>query len=65
MQGNKTINQYVILGKLGSGAYSKVKLCMNTEDNELYHLLNFLIWIAIPILYSFSLSNAYSSSALF
>jgi len=35
-EGNKIVNQYVILGKLGSGAYAKVKLCMSTEDNELY-----------------------------
>ncbi|KAL6054220.1 Calcium calmodulin-dependent protein kinase kinase 2 [Balamuthia mandrillaris] len=34
--GNKCINQYVLIKSLGKGSYSKVKLCINTLDNELY-----------------------------
>lgn len=37
-QGNKLVNQYVILRKLGGGSYGKVKLAMNSDDNELYAL---------------------------
>jgi len=35
-EGNKYVNQYLILRTLGHGAYGKVKLVMNSEDNELY-----------------------------
>jgi len=34
--GNVTVNQYVLLKELGRGSYGKVKLCVNTEDNEFY-----------------------------
>ena len=32
----KMINQYSIVRKLGEGAYSKVQLCRNEENNQLY-----------------------------
>jgi len=34
--GNKVINEYVIIKSIGRGSSSKVKLCINTQDNELY-----------------------------
>ena len=34
--GNKKINQYIVLEELGRGAFAKVKLCVNTEDNKRY-----------------------------
>jgi serine/threonine protein kinase len=37
-QGHKVVNHYVVLGKLGTGAYSKVKLCMDLEDSSPYAL---------------------------
>lgn len=33
---NKSVNQYVLLKKLGTGTYGKVKLAHNTDDNQLY-----------------------------
>lgn len=39
--GNKTVNQYVLLKKIGRGAYAKVKLCLNTEDNQYYVSMRF------------------------
>lgn len=38
LQGHKMVNHYVVLGKLGTGAYSKVKLCMDLEDSSPYAL---------------------------
>eukprot|EP01080_Neovahlkampfia_damariscottae_P000579 gene579-8089_t len=32
--GNKTINEYTILSTLGSGAFAKVKLCMNSTNDK-------------------------------
>lgn len=37
-EGNKIVNEYVIIRTLGSGSYGKVKLCINTENNEFYAL---------------------------
>ncbi|KAG2546473.1 serine/threonine-protein kinase GRIK1-like [Panicum virgatum] len=34
--GNKMVNQYVHLGKIGSGSYGKVVLYRNVEDGKLY-----------------------------
>eukprot|EP01028_Stygiella_incarcerata_P010952 TRINITY_DN5963_c1_g1_i1.p1 TRINITY_DN5963_c1_g1~~TRINITY_DN5963_c1_g1_i1.p1 ORF type:complete len:562 (+),score=170.45 TRINITY_DN5963_c1_g1_i1:78-1763(+) len=34
--GNKMVNEYVILRLLGRGQYGKVKLAMNMKDNQLY-----------------------------
>jgi len=36
--GNKFVNQYVIVNDLGTGAYGKVKLSINTENNQFYAL---------------------------
>ncbi|CAL8468719.1 g8259 [Coccomyxa elongata] len=32
------VNQYVVVKTLGEGAYGKVKLCLNSEDHNLYAL---------------------------
>lgn len=32
------MNQYVVVKTLGEGAYGKVKLCLNSEDHNLYAL---------------------------
>ncbi len=32
------MNQYVVVKTLGQGAYGKVKLCLNSEDHNLYAL---------------------------
>ena len=32
--GNKMINEYTILSTLGSGAFAKVKLCMNNTNEK-------------------------------
>jgi [calcium/calmodulin-dependent protein kinase] kinase len=37
-QGCTFVNQYVVIKTLGQGAYGKVKLCLNTEDHNLYAL---------------------------
>jgi hypothetical protein len=37
-EGNKIVNEYVIIKTLGSGSYGKVKLCINTENNDFYAL---------------------------
>jgi len=34
--GNRTVNQYVVLQEIGRGNFGKVKLCINTKDNEFY-----------------------------
>lgn len=34
--GATVINQYVVVKTLGRGAFGKVKLCLNTVDNQLY-----------------------------
>jgi [calcium/calmodulin-dependent protein kinase] kinase len=34
-QGNKRINQYIVIRTLGKGSYGKVKLCRNVETKEL------------------------------
>ena len=47
-QGNKLVNQYVILRKLGGGSYGKVKLAMNSDDNELYALCHMSVITAVP-----------------
>lgn len=36
MQGMTFVNQYIIVGTLGQGAFGKVKLVLNTEDMNLY-----------------------------
>ena len=33
--GNKMINKYMIVRELGRGVHGKVKLCRDTETNEL------------------------------
>ena len=38
MQGCTFVNQYVVVKTLGQGAYGKVKLCLNSEDHNLYAL---------------------------
>ncbi len=38
MQGCTFVNQYVVVKTLGEGAYGKVKLCLNSEDHNLYAL---------------------------
>lgn len=37
-QGCTFVNQYVVVKTLGQGAYGKVKLCLNSEDHNLYAL---------------------------
>ncbi|PNT62252.1 hypothetical protein BRADI_4g00245v3 [Brachypodium distachyon] len=37
-EGNKMVNEYVHLWKIGSGSYGKVVLYRNTEDGKLYAL---------------------------
>ena len=32
------MNQYVVVKTLGEGAFGKVKLCLNSEDHNLYAL---------------------------
>lgn len=34
--GNKLVNQYCVMRTIGVGAYGKVKLVLNLEDNQLY-----------------------------
>lgn len=36
MQGVTFVNQYIIMRTLGSGSFGKVKLCMNSQDQQLY-----------------------------
>eukprot|EP01095_Lingulamoeba_sp_RSL-Kostka_P002280 TRINITY_DN1312_c3_g1_i3.p1 TRINITY_DN1312_c3_g1~~TRINITY_DN1312_c3_g1_i3.p1 ORF type:complete len:558 (-),score=155.78 TRINITY_DN1312_c3_g1_i3:65-1738(-) len=36
LDGNKVINNYIIIKTLGKGSYAKVKLCINSKDNEFY-----------------------------
>ncbi|ONM15460.1 Serine/threonine-protein kinase GRIK1 [Zea mays] len=51
--GNKMVNQYVHLGKIGSGSYGKVVLYRNIKDGKLY---------AVKVLFSATLvSVAYMS----
>ena len=38
LQGCTFVNQYVVVKTLGQGAYGKVKLCLNSEDHNLYAL---------------------------
>ena len=38
LQGCTFVNQYVVIKTLGQGAYGKVKLCLNSEDHNLYAL---------------------------
>jgi serine/threonine protein kinase len=35
-QGRKKVNQYLFLSTIGKGSYAKVKLCLNTIDNNYY-----------------------------
>lgn len=35
-QGMKRLNQYCLLHVLGRGAYGKVRMCLNTEDQQRY-----------------------------
>lgn len=34
--GNKSVNEYLLIKTIGKGSFAKVKLCLNTKDNELY-----------------------------
>lgn len=34
--GNKIVNNYVVIKTIGIGTFSKVKLALNTDDNQLY-----------------------------
>ena len=36
LQGITFVNQYIIVGTLGRGAFGKVKLVLNSEDHNLY-----------------------------
>lgn len=36
MQGMTFVNQYIIVGTLGQGAFGKVKLVLNSQDMNLY-----------------------------
>lgn len=36
VQGMTFVNQYIIVGTLGQGAFGKVKLVLNTQDMNLY-----------------------------
>ena len=38
LQGCTFVNQYVVVKTLGQGAFGKVKLCLNSEDHNLYAL---------------------------
>ncbi|CAK0780807.1 hypothetical protein CVIRNUC_005182 [Coccomyxa viridis] len=38
IKGCTFVNQYVVVKTLGQGAYGKVKLCLNSEDHNLYAL---------------------------
>lgn len=38
LQGCTFVNQYVVVKTLGQGAYGKVKLCLSSEDHNLYAL---------------------------
>ena len=35
-QGATFVNQYIVVKTLGRGAYGKVKLCLDSQDHELY-----------------------------
>lgn len=45
--GNSMINEYSIIGNLGEGSYSEVKLCMNF-NNQPFVLLFFKKKILLP-----------------
>lgn len=38
LDGDQTINQYVVMGEIGEGSFGKVKLARSKDDNKLYAL---------------------------
>lgn len=38
--GNKTVNNYIMISKIGYGSYGKVKLCMDSRKKPFVRVLN-------------------------